>query len=362
MRVVFRVDASLEIGNGHVMRCLTLAGALRKRGATCRFASRTHPGNLLDQVREHGFEAIGLEAPGGPPPPGEALPPLASWLGATWQADAEQTRAAMGEPVDWLVVDHYALDARWEKALRPHCRRILAIDDLADRDHDCDLLLDQNLGRRAEDYAGRVPEGCELRIGPRHVLLRPEFRELRRASLERRAPGRLERLLITMGGVDAEDATGQTLEALKRCPLPAECCITVVLGPHAPWAEKVRLQASAMPWATDVRVDVRAMARLMAESDLALGGAGTTAWERCCLGLPSLAMILAENQRVGALALEAAGAAVLVESRDGRPLDLEEKMARMRPETLQAMQRACAGIVDGAGAVRLAGRLCDARW
>ncbi len=150
MRVVFRADASLNIGSGHVMRCLTLANALRESGASCFFVCREHPGNLLELIREQGFEAIGLPLP----KTFESLHgkhsssrlTYAGWLGDSWQRDAEQTLAALnGELADWLVVDHYALDSAWEESLRPACRRLLVIDDLADRDHRCDLLLDQNL-------------------------------------------------------------------------------------------------------------------------------------------------------------------------------------------------------------------------
>ena len=207
MNIIFRTDASLDIGTGHFMRCLTLADALRERGAECRFVCREHAGNLLDVIRQRGFEAYGL-------PLGDAvtaksdvsdnlLPLHAAWLGADWASDAEQTLAAIGDTkFDWLIVDHYALDARWEHRLRCSCHRLMVIDDLADRVHDCDLLLDQNLGRTAADYKERVPATCTVLAGAQYALLRPEFAALRAYSLERRAHPKLKRLLITMGGVE----------------------------------------------------------------------------------------------------------------------------------------------------------------
>lgn len=173
---VFRTDASYEIGTGHVMRCLTLARALRERGAECRFVCRAHPGYLLGRIREQGFEAFALPCASGEcAQPGQAAESAlahAEWLGTDWRTDAEFTRAALGETIaDWLVVDHYALDARWKTALRPHCRKLLVIDDLADREHHCDLLLDQNLVADIEHrYDSKLPEHCgRIILGPQYA-------------------------------------------------------------------------------------------------------------------------------------------------------------------------------------------------
>ncbi|MFH0934731.1 MAG: UDP-2,4-diacetamido-2,4,6-trideoxy-beta-L-altropyranose hydrolase, partial [Pseudomonadota bacterium] len=295
--ILIRTDASLDIGTGHVMRCLTLAEALREQGASCRFVCRAHPGNLIDLIRQRGFVVHSL--PSDPDwQPRSTEPAHAAWLGADWQADAEQTKvSAGGTAIDWLIVDHYALDGRWESALRGHSGKIMVIDDLADRVHDCDLLLDQNLGRNAEDYAALVPGGCTLLVGAKYALLRPEFSAQREYSLARRSAPQLKHLLITMGGVDKDDVTGKVLDALRVCTLPADCRISVVMGPHAPWLAQVRERAANMPWPTMVLVNISDMARLMADSDLAIGAAGCTSWERCCLGLPSLMMVLADNQR-----------------------------------------------------------------
>jgi UDP-2,4-diacetamido-2,4,6-trideoxy-beta-L-altropyranose hydrolase len=198
--------------------------------------------------------------------------------------DAIQTKEAIGDiGADWLIVDHYALDFRWEAHLRSCCRHIMAIDDLADRKQDCDLLLDQNLGRVPAEYDGLVPSVSKILTGPKYSLLRPEFAALRSQSLARRDVPQLRNLLITMGGVDKDNTTGKVLNALKRCALLETCHITVVMGPHAPWLSQVRTQAAQMPWHTDVLVNAEDMARLMSDSDLAIGAAGTTSWERCCL-------------------------------------------------------------------------------
>lgn len=312
MKVAFRVDASLQIGTGHVMRCLTLADALAAQGADCLFICREHQGNLIEQIRSKGYRTHALPVL---PSVGASLlalkaasekqsPAHSHWLGATQVEDAAACTAILAEVnPDWLIVDHYALDSRWEIALKPHHRKLMVIDDLADRPHICQVLLDQTFGRDAGDYQPWVSAGTTLLCGSRYALLRPEFAQLRSYSLQRRANPQLRQLLITMGGVDKDNATGQVLDALNACALPDDCHITVIMGGTSPWLDHVRRQAEQMPWPTEVLVGVSNMAQLMSDSDLAIGAAGATSWERCCLGLPTIMLILAENQKTAAALL-----------------------------------------------------------
>ena len=313
MRVAIRTDASLQIGIGHVMRCLTLANALKAQGADCYFISREHPGHLLEVIDQRGYKVHRLASHVVHTELAQALA-HAAWLGSPWQTDANDTATILADlQPDWLVVDHYALDHRWEGALAPHYRKLLVIDDLADRPHRCDLLLDQNLGRQPQDYVGLVPTHCQVLTGSQYALLRPEFAALRPYSLQRRqAQPALRQLLISMGGVDQPNATGQVLQALKTCTLPADCRITVAMGLAAPWLQNVQELAAQMPWPTEVVVNVSDMAQRMADSDLAVGAAGSTSWERCCLGLPTLMVVLAANQQASAQALKNANAVYLI--------------------------------------------------
>jgi UDP-2,4-diacetamido-2,4,6-trideoxy-beta-L-altropyranose hydrolase len=349
-KILFRTDASLFIGTGHVMRCLALADALRDGGAQCIFICREHPGNLIAQIRERGFTV-------------HVLPSVIdmnvldeSWLGVDWATDAEQSKVGPGEAAaDWLIVDHYALDARWERTLRPLCRKLMVIDDLANRQHDCDLLLDQNLGREAADYSQLVPEGCKVLVGPNYALLRPEFFAQRKDSLIRRSTyPQLQHLLISMGGVDLHDASGFVLEALKNCSLPPDLRITVVMGEHAPWLNRVRLLARQANQPTEVKVNVSNMAQLMAESDLAIGGAGGTSWERCCLGLPAIIIVLADNQRDGANALAQRGCVKLIDQLPELSHILCETLAdAASPNALSQLSQCSRNITDGNGASRI---------
>lgn len=363
MKVAFRVDASLDIGTGHVMRCLTLADALRERGAQCLFIGREHAGHMLEAIRRRGHEALALPCC---QPDDEQVTahdtPLsmrhASWLGVDWAKDALDTLSALrGELVDWLVVDHYALDARWEQRLRSACERLMVIDDLADRSHDCDLLLDQNLGREAECYAVLVPDACQILAGPDKALLRPQFVEQRSMALKRRgSQTQPEHLLVACGGVDKHNVTRHVLDILDRCALPATARVTVVMGSHAPWLEDVRLRAAQLPWPTEVKVDVADMAFLMAQCDWAIGAAGTTAWERCCMALPTVTIVLAENQRPGALALQAAGCAILIESVAQLVGAIQQLFAS---DALRKAELVCAATVDGLGAQRVVSRMVE---
>jgi UDP-2,4-diacetamido-2,4,6-trideoxy-beta-L-altropyranose hydrolase len=350
MHFAFRTDASLQIGTGHVMRCLTLADALRKRGAQSTFICRLHAGHLLDLIQQRGHTARAL-AQADDAYTAPADPCYAQWLGTDWASDAEQTQQVLGDQVvDWMVVDHYALDRRWEQAMRQHTQRIMAIDDLADRPHDCDLLLDQNLGRQAKDYEGLLNRHTHILIGPAYALLRPEFAQWREHSLQRRTQPQLKNLLITMGGVDQTNATGQVLEALSQCELPVDLRITVVMGPNAPWLPQVQAQAAVMPRTTHVLAGVSNMAQLMAESDLCIGAAGSTSWERCCLGLPAIQLVLAANQKDINEALDLAGSVLSVQLEMLRA-ELPSFFAKVtKSDALCDLTKNAAVVCDGLGA------------
>jgi UDP-2,4-diacetamido-2,4,6-trideoxy-beta-L-altropyranose hydrolase len=321
----------------------------------CYFISREHPGHLLEVIRQRGHAVTALSA--GEPSSARAddsgqQPAHAAWLGCDWLTDARQTGAILASlQPDWLVVDHYALDQRWEEEVATDYLKKLVIDDLADRPHRCDLLLDQNLGRQPEHYARWVPAYCQVLSGPQYALLRPDFAILRPYSLQRRqAQPALRQMLITMGGVDQPNATGQVLQALKTCVLPADCSITVVMGLTAPWLQNVQKLAAQMPWHTEVVVNVNDMAQRMADCDLAIGAAGSTSWERCCLGLPTLMVVLADNQQLGAKSLQEAQAARLIggvsEVATQLPLAVQ---AFTQDHWLMHMSTAASTVTDGQG-------------
>jgi UDP-2,4-diacetamido-2,4,6-trideoxy-beta-L-altropyranose hydrolase len=364
MRVVFRADASVQIGTGHVMRCLTLADALRARGAECLFVTRALPGHLGGVIEERGFELTLLAPPAQDADVIAGPPAHAAWAGVSWQHDMAETRDAIAQ-ADWLVLDHYAFDGRWQQGLRDRVDRIMVIDDLADRPHRAALLLDQNLGRAASDYDGLVPEDCRRLIGQRYALLRPEFALLRETALAQRKARGLRHLMISMGGTDVGNATSIVLRALSGAELPRDIRLSVVMGSSAPTLARVRELAAQMPWPTEVLVDVRDMAALMADADLAIGAGGGTTWERCCLGLPSIIVETAENQAHSVAAMVAAGAAL------GTGLQADAGFVDRLLEAVRQMQdtgfwaessRRAAAICAGDGALYVVDNLGEKQW
>lgn len=309
MLIAFRADASIKIGSGHVMRCLTLADALVLRGCNCVFLTRALSGNMCAAIEARGHQVVLLT--NGDETPKDPDDLYGSWLGVSRGVDSAECCAHLTRLTpDRVVVDHYALDATWERAAVPAGIPVMAIDDLADRPHACDILLDQNYGRTDADYDGLLPDAAQRMTGPQFALLRPEFAKARTASLARRDGALPAHLLISMGGADKDNATGQVLDALAQCPGLLDWRITTVMGSIAPHLDVIRARVALMPHSCDLRVDVSDMATLMGVADLAIGGAGSTSWERCCLGLPTLLLTIADNQMSAAQALAKSGAAL----------------------------------------------------
>jgi len=288
MKVGLRAEASVEVGTGHVMRCRALADALRERGAECDFVE---------------------------------------------SADG----------VDWLVVDHYGLDERWEGAARRKAK-LLAIDDLGRR-HDCDILVDQNFfSDPAARYAGRVPERCRKLLGPRYAMLRREFAQARK----RERDGKVRQVLVSLGGTDPRNITAQTLDVLRGKGLSVD----VVVGAANPNKAEVTRQCELAGFR--FHEQATNMAELMDAADLAVGAGGTTTWERLCMGLPTLQLVLADNQEAPTRALADAGLVFY-----GGPSLTESalRQALQDPAALARQSRRMRGFVDGQGARRVAAAL-----
>lgn len=358
MRVAFRTDASRTIGTGHVVRCMTLADALRVRGASAIFVCREHEGHLCDLIEERGFTVNRLPAAGGGAQ-SENSPTHAGWLGASWEEDAEQTRAAietLGAKPDWLVVDHYALDRRWESRLRACVGRVMAIDDLADRAHDCDLLLDQNLaGEMHSRYAGKIPAARVALLGPEYALLQPVYAELHDRA--RRRAGPVRRIFMFFSGVDGGNVVCRALAAFLRLDRP-DIEVDVVIGAGDPHEKTLRLQAQGHG---NIHLHGRlpTLAPLMARADLAIGASGTASWERLCLGLPALVVTLAENQRAVADEMNRRGLIRWLGHRDEvtESVFFQELNELARQGMDEDWSARCLATVDGRGVKRVCAAL-----
>ena len=333
MRCVIRVDSSAQIGSGHLMRCLTLARQLcSKRGAEVMFVCRELPGNLITLVREQGFQIAVLPCV----EVDENLEGYAAWLMVTQTRDAEETIAVLPSGVDLLVVDSYAIDRQWEQKLRPFVKEIFVIDDLANRPHDCDVLLDQNFhpDGGANVYKGLVPEHCRMLIGPRHALLREEFYEAR--SHLRSRTGEIKQILVFYGGADLTDETSKAVRALVKLHGKMRFTADIIVGRSNPHAEAVRQLCEKYDY-LQYHFQVRNMAEYMAGADLMLGAGGTTTWERCYLGLPAIVTSIADNQHEGSRIFAEAGYNFyLGRAEDVLEDDIESAILQMTPIRLRA--------------------------
>lgn len=323
---LFRCDASPEIGGGHVMRCLTLAGELQRRGCAVTFAVAPPTRRTVRMLDQAGVELVEVDRP----------------------VDATELKARLDRSFDLAVVDHYELDATYETALRESAGTILVIDDLADRPHDCDVLLDQTYGRDAADYAAKVPSGCRVLAGAQYALLRQEFATLRPRSLERRRRGGpARRLFVSLGMTDVGGMTQTALSAaLAAGP---DLLIDVMLGSVTPGLTSVHALAAGHDRVA-IHVDPPNPAELMLMADLAIGAAGSTTWERCCLGLPSLTMVLAPNQREICRNLSDEGAILVID--DNTQDGIVRQLVRLKDDVacLRGLSERSSRIADGRGA------------
>jgi len=291
MNIAFRVDASCQIGTGHFMRCLTLAEKLHLRGVSIRFVSRHIPEYLREMLSEKEYEFNLLDGASSDSLTDDL--PHSHWLECSQERDAmDSVQALFDRTWEWLIVDHYALDARWESALRKTVKRILVIDDIADRQHDCDILVDQNFyADMAARYSDKVPAHCRLLLGPRYAMLRDEFRLLREQLKPRK--GAVNRILVFFGGVDAGNYTGRAIDVLSDMKQDG-VFVDVVIGMQHPFREQIVDLCREQGFTCYVQTS--RIAELMATADLAIGAGGSATWERCCLGLPTIAFSTADNQ------------------------------------------------------------------
>jgi len=357
MKVAVRADAGVAMGIGHVMRCLTLLEQLGKSvaGIDVLFICRDHRGHLADLISERGYSVhlLPVNASVG----ADEMKSLhARWLGELPNCDAEQTASAIqahfGSMIDWLIVDHYGIDASWHRRLRTQAGCLMVIDDLADRQYDCDLLLDQTYGKDASRYLPWVNNSCRVLAGTDFALLREEFQRAGESieSFRNQAwPPR--KLLVTLGGGDPNNVTGEVLEALAEHRNLFDQ-VTVVLGHANPYMETLRENYQSL----DVTLlqAVSNMAQLMREHDLAIGAAGSTSWERCAVGLPTVSVVAADNQKTIASKLQAAGAVQIIEC----PITAARLYSTLalwldnRTAYIKAV-RASINICDGHGATRV---------
>lgn len=347
MRVAIRVDAGPVIGGGHAMRCLTLADALVARGAKIIFVTAAMPEDLKRRIASCGHKLVTIR------PSSEQQREGEYWHERPLSEVAQKLDAVESEcvgNVDWLVVDHYLLDYRWHRAARSFCRHVLVVDDLANRALDCDVVLDQTFGRESADYRALVPDSATILSGAEYALLRPEFSRERPTALRRRSASReVRRILISLGTTDPNSITGTIVENVIAM---GPCSIDVVIGPQATSLPRLRALAGQDSRLT-LHIGTKRMAELMRDADLAIGAPGTTTWERCCLGLPAIALVLAENQRMIGERLARVGAHMLAEREDSSAITNSLELLLSDADMRSRMSETTASITDGHGVERV---------
>lgn len=360
MNFVIRVDASVRIGSGHLMRCMTLADHLRERGGSISFMSRELTGNLLHLAEQKGYTVHRIPFPSNRLTKPQGNLSHAGLLEVDWQKDAEETKRILqryDQPVDWLIVDHYAVDGRWESQMRPFTRKIMVIDDVADRPHDCDVLLDQNLYQDMDiRYDGLVPASCRKLLGPTFALLRPEFVEAQKKVRSR--DGSIKRILVFFGGSDPTNETEKTLAAIRLLNRP-EILVDVVVGISNQRKDIISALCSSLP-NTRYYCQIDNIAEMLNNTDMVIGAGGATTWERCCLAVPTIVISVADNQINISKAAASAGAILYLGSSDSVTADelADQVRSIMRePDRLRELSRQAMYLVDGYGAERVVSAL-----
>jgi UDP-2,4-diacetamido-2,4,6-trideoxy-beta-L-altropyranose hydrolase len=331
---LFRADASALIGGGHVQRCLALAEWLADAGWRCAFAFRAPSLETVPALARFSHILLPLHGPA--------------------DEEASELERHCGSACDILIVDHYERARDYEMQCRAFTKRILAFEDLPTRTHDCDYLLDATPTRRPTEYAGLVPPSCMQLLGSQYAILHPRFAAARPVALARhKSTTSAGRVLVSIGMTDPNNMTGLVLDGIEKSGLPL--AIDVVLGSAAPHLASVRNRVQTLGSAR-LHVDATDMAELMSAADIAIGGAGTSSFERCCLALPTLLILAADNQHDIAKSLVGAGAAAMIAT--AGPLtssQVAEALTRLCGDaTARAkMSKAAVQLCDGRGALRV---------
>jgi len=362
LRVAIRVDASIYIGSGHVMRCLTLARTLREKGADVRFLHRDMPGNMGRRIQDAGFAMTLL-----PAPPAVDAPPEGfgcAWLGVPVETDAADTINALRDwcpdtAVDVVVADHYALATAWEMQVAPYARRLVVFDDLANKTHACDVLIDQSVYMEPTSrHDARVPKTCRVLSGARYAIIGPEYAALRQGLPIREHPVRT--VFIFFGSVDETQETARVLRLFSQ-PEFERYSLRIVVGHINENLEAIKVAAARRGKAT-VESGLPSLATLMKTADLAITSCGNTIWEQLCLGLPTVLIAVSRNQINSSENVHRIGAGCYAGFTDVLSNDtLKEAIGGLcsNREHYRSMSKVALDSCDGLGADRVADAILD---
>ena len=339
-KIFIRVDSGIDIGIGHMMRCISLAETLSKTNFEIIFISKKLNNTIYDIISKKKYKIC-------------ILPENNKNMNIMMH-DAIETQkiiTSFEDSTSWLLVDHRKLDIQWEKTLRKFVQKIIVIDDLANKKHDCDMLIDQNLYEKMDErYKKLVSKNCKKLLGPKYALLRSEFSDLRQKPIKNRIE--LQNILISFGGTDPSNETRKVLEALKILNLK-NVQINVVTTSVNPFKDEIKQLCSSMT-GVNFHCDVDKIGALMSTSDLAIGAGGSTTWERCCLGLPSLVSVISEDQLECTKIMDKEGCIIYLGLAENLTItDYVEKIKNINIKHLQKMSELNLKFVDGQGCKRI---------
>jgi UDP-2,4-diacetamido-2,4,6-trideoxy-beta-L-altropyranose hydrolase len=331
-QVVFKTDASIEIGTGHVMRCLSLADVLATNGLNCSFVVSNIAEQTVPALKTSRHEVL-----------------ISNNL-----SDSKELFSHWPSGVEWFIVDDYRLSKEFESVCRLWAEHIMVIDDLENRKHDCDLLLDQAQGKTEQNYNTLVPECCRFLLGTDYALLREEF-SLHRSYSLRRSRMEIKKILVSLGGTDPDDLSSIVLQGLSQTHIKS-LEVDVVLGPASPNIKNIESVINSLGLSVKLHIGTENMAELMSSADLAIGAGGISSWERCCMGLPAVLIIVAENQQDNANYLSKIGAASVIDAVSDKitPEVITESVNTFcaNPDNLALMSQRSSELCDGQGALR----------
>ena len=361
MRIVFRIDVSRESGFGHLSRCLTLAKALKERGDDISFIVRDHFDHSYDVLTINNFSLFLLERQPDSIINAKSNSGYKNWLATSLNQDAKETIDICKDngAIDWLIIDHYAIDITWHQSLRTYVRNIMVIDDLANRSLDCDLLLNQTNDFKTETYNNLIPLKTKKLIGGKYVLLRDEFSQLRKKAIQkRREKIHVDNIIIFFGSMDHTNISMNVINALEDSHLNRNIKIRIILGKEAPYLNIIKERLKSCTLNYELLIDVTNMEELLFEADIAIGAGGMNSWERCCLGLPTLITSSAENQIDNIASLKSSGAVIIWDSIN----DLISKLNTMISDQglIQSMGEKAFKVCDGKGTERVINEIINA--
>ena len=346
MNIAIRVDSSQVIGTGHVMRCLVLGHELRSRGCKVFFVCRYFANYMKSRLLAAGFTVFSLN--GGSAPNIESN--CDNWIGVTQEVDAKETIEVCSDlNLDWIIVDHYSLSAKWESIVVSFlCAKVVVIDDLCDRPHMATILVDPGYLRCPVSYRPLVPVDCDLLVGAEYALLQARYSELRSATVLAQRKNSLNSILVSLGGADVKNYSQVVLEHIDRYCAERDIEITLVVGSSNPWVENLVVCIERLKAKVALVIDAPNLADLILRSDLGICTPSTTSLEFCCMGVPMILLRTASNQEYLARSYVSNGVCLLANNYNEITILLDEFESYAN-----VMRKNCFKVTDGLGAKRV---------